>query len=78
MTATPAPGVVWGSYPERDEAAPLGNWRLGTLVYRRQADAACHAAPRWRALAPAAFDAELERLRAHLAKDGLTDRKSVV
>lgn len=72
MTATPAPGVVWGSYPERDEAAPLGNWRLGTLVYRRQADAACHAAPRWRALAPAAFDAELERLRAHLAKDGLT------
>lgn len=72
MTATPAPGVVWGSYPERDETAPLGSWRLGSGAFRRQAGAACHAMPRWRGLTPTAFGAELDRLRARLARDGLT------
>ncbi|MDP3522338.1 MAG: hypothetical protein Q8S02_17145 [Hydrogenophaga sp.] len=73
MITTPAPGVVWGSYPERTQADPLVHWRLGARRYHRQANAAEGALPRWRALTPAAFSAELTRLRARLSYDGLTE-----
>ncbi len=71
MVTTPAPGVVWGSYPERAQPGPMPRWQWGTRLYHRQADGAQDALPRWRALAPAAFSAELTRLRARLSRDGL-------
>jgi preprotein translocase subunit SecA len=71
MSTTPAPGIVWGSYPERTEPAPLGRWWLGLRAHQLQADAAERALPRWRALAPRAFAAELTQLRARLGRDGL-------
>lgn len=77
MTTTPAPGVVWGSYPERAEPGPLLRWHLGTRAYHRQADAVERALPRWRALAPLAFSAELTRLRARLSRDGLAQAHTV-
>jgi len=75
MNAIPAPGVVWGNYPERSESAPRSAWRLGTGTYDKQVADTHKYLEFWRSLSGANFAARLLNLRGRLARDGLTSSR---
>lgn len=72
MHALPAPGVYWGSYPERHEPAPHSGWQPGTADCRRLVAGVRSHLPGWRQLDAAAFPDHVLLLRARLARDGLS------
>ncbi|KQP44264.1 hypothetical protein [Pseudorhodoferax sp. Leaf274] len=78
--ALPAPGMRWGSYPERPEPPGGRSWRRGlplpfTLhwpgAWRRRAQAVWQQAAQWQALADPAFAALREGIQQQLLQGGL-------
>ncbi len=72
MNAIPAPGVYWGSYPERQKPPPHPGWRAGTASYRKQLGEVRKLMPEYRRQGSASYAAHVLHLRSCLARDGLT------
>ena len=74
MRSIPAPGVYWGSYPERSQPRSGTGWQWGNGRYHKLLASAKSNLPACRALTATGFVHHVEELRAHLAKEGLTDQ----